>query len=525
MPPEAVAQTAIPANPPPALGLSPAWRSALIQLGIAVLGLLVLFRDDWATMARQWWNISTYNHVLLVPIIVGWLVWQRRADLAGLTPKAWWPGLVLAGGAALFWVLGAFADLTTARQLGVVALLIGTVLAILGPKIGAGLAFPLGYLLFLVPVGDEIVPALQMITATITIALVRMSSIPAVIDGVFIDTPAGLFEVAEACSGVKFLVAMVAFGVLVANLCFVSWRRRMLFMATCVIAPVLANGVRAWATVYAAQIWGAEAAAGFDHIVYGWFFFATVMGLILFGSWRFFDRDAEAPMINAAAIDTSPLLNRLARLGIAPMATLALLAGFMLASQAWAGAANALVADVPRQVRLPEVPGWKRVAYTPRVWWHPRANGSDHRLLGRYQDANGHEVDVFVALYSRQSEGREAGGFGEGALTPDSEWSWQSPGPRAGGAKSDRLLANSRVERLALTWYVTGDLVTGSNARLKLATMQDRLLLRPRPTMLLIFSSEQAPEHDAAKSIEAFRAASGPIGGWMKRIEAAAGAR
>jgi len=43
---------------------------------------------------------------------------------------------------------------------------------------------------------------------------------------VFIDTPAGLFEVAEACSGVKFLIAMTAFGVLASNVCFVGWKRR-----------------------------------------------------------------------------------------------------------------------------------------------------------------------------------------------------------------------------------------------------------------------------------------------------------
>jgi len=524
MPPEALAPASL-CHEQSGYGLTPAWCAALKRLTPALIALLLLFREDWLAMARQWWNISTYNHILLIPVIVGWLVWQRRQDLSRLAPTPWWPGLVLAGGAALFWVLGAFADLSTARQLGVVAMLIGTVLALLGPKVGAGLAFPLAYLLFLVPAGDEIVPALQMITASITIGLVRMSSIPAVIDGVFIDTPAGLFEVAEACSGVKFLVAMVAFGVLVANLCFVSWRRRALFLSTCVIAPVLANGVRAWATVYAAQIWGAEAAAGFDHIVYGWFFFATVMGLILAGAWRFFDRSADAPMIDAAAIEDSPVLDRLAGLRAKPLVALALLAGFMLASQAWAHAGNAQSAVVPDKVRLPEVPGWKRVAFTPRVWWHPRANGSSHRLLGRYVDDEGHVVDVFVALYARQSEGREAGGFGEGALMPDSEWSWQSPGPEAGGAKSDRLLAHGRVERIALTWYVAGDLVTGSNARIKLATMQDRLLLRPRPTMLLIFSTEQSPDHDAAASLTAFRTAAGPVGDWMARIAATAGKR
>jgi exosortase len=60
--------------------------------------------------------------------------------------------------------------------------------------------------------------------------LLALSGIPASLDGVFITTPTGYFEVAEACSGVQFLIAMAAYGVLVANLCFRSWTRRLLFV-------------------------------------------------------------------------------------------------------------------------------------------------------------------------------------------------------------------------------------------------------------------------------------------------------
>src|SRR5687768_671118 len=171
---------------------------------------------------------------------------------------------------------------------------------------------------FLVPFGDEMVPALQAVTAEMAVALTHASGVPAVIDGVFIDTPAGLFEVAEACSGVKFLVAMVALGALVAHLCFANLKRRALFMAAAVVVPVLANGVRAWGTIYIAQSQGVEFAAGFDHIVYGWIFFALVMAAVLGASWRFFDRSPEDPLIDAAALEASPVLARLSPLRRGP---------------------------------------------------------------------------------------------------------------------------------------------------------------------------------------------------------------
>jgi exosortase A len=491
------------------------WRAATMRLGLAWLALIACFYSDWAAMAGQWWNSSTYTHILVVPAIVAWLVWTRAPQLAKLSPRPWWPGLLLFAGSALLWLLGQFAGFSTASQAGAVAMLIGTALALLGPKVCAGLIFPLAYMAFLVPFGDELVPALQLITAKLTITLVGLSGVHAVIDGVFIQTPAGLFEVAEACSGVKFLIAMVAFGVLVAGVCFRSWPRRIAFMALTVVIPILANGVRAWATIFVAQYVGAEKATGFDHLVYGWIFFALVMVVTLALAWKFFDRAADDPMLDADEIERSRLLTTLERRTVTPVTALVCLAAVGIVAVAWSNAADRLRAPLPAQVVLPEVAGWQHVTYAPLVRWAPRARGAEHRLLGRYRDTAGRQVDVFLAVYASQDEGKEAGGFGEGALTPGSPWAWIAPGPDAAGAKSDRLLGADRQGRLAQTSYRTGNVLTGSNLRLKLANIADRVVLRARPTMMLILSSEE-PHADA--SLRAFRASAGPLGPWMDRI-------
>ena len=501
-------------------GLTADWRTALIRLGIAWTVLFALFASDWAAMIAQWWNISTYNHMLLIPPIIAWLVHQRARQVAQLEPLCWWPGLIAVALATVLWALGALAGLDLFRQAGAVALIAASVLLLLGPKVFAGLLFPLFYLVFLIPFGEEFVPALQMITAALTIAMVKASGIPAAIDGVFIETPAGLFEVAEACSGVMFLVAMIALGALVANVGFRTWPRRAAFMSLCVVAPILANGVRAFGTVFAAQHVGAERAAGIDHLIYGWVFFALVIALILGLSWRFFDRGIDDPMIDPTAIADNPMLTALERQAIAPLWAGIALLGLIGAGLGWAHTADRQMARLPRQIDLPAVPGWHRVDYAPRVAWQPRAGGADHHLLGRYADAGGRQVDVFFALYAAQSDGKEAGGFGEGALREGSGWSWLGEGAALADAKSDRLRHETGVERLAVTSYRTGDLLTGSNAALKLANIRDRALLRPRTTMLLIVSSEQRFGASAAADVAAFRQAAGNIGPWMDRIAA-----
>jgi exosortase A len=292
--------------------LPAAWWLPLLQLALALAGLALLTRGDWGEMTRQWWNSSTCNHILLIPPILAWLVRLRWPELRKLQPQAWWPGLAWLGVGLLTWGLGRAAGVNLVAQLGAVAIVQSAIATVLGPRIVFGLLFPLAYMVFLVPFGDEIVPPLQAITAKMAVALTQASGVPASISGVFIDTPVGRFEVAEACSGVKFLVAMIALGTLVAHLCFRSRKRRAVFMAACAIVPVLANGVRAWGTIYVAQSRGVEFAAGFDHIVYGWFFFAFVMITLLAISWRYFDRAANDDFIDAEALVASPRLTRLA---------------------------------------------------------------------------------------------------------------------------------------------------------------------------------------------------------------------
>lgn len=419
----------------------------------------------------------------------------------------------------MLWLLGAFSGLDLARQLGAVGLLVATVPLFFGVRAAIVLAFPLFYAFLLVPIGEELVPALQLITAEITVALVEASGIPAHIEGVFIDTPAGLFEVAEACSGVKFLIAMVALGLLVSNVCFESWKRRALFMAACIVVPILANGLRAFATIWVAQWVGAARAVGFDHIVYGWFFFAIIVALVLAGAWRFFDRSPTAPLADIERIAASPLLDRLERLGGAPVTVLASLALIVGSVLVWSKAGEALRAELPDRAALPMVDGWTQSTVPAgALSWKPRAEGADMRLAGRYRDGEGHEVDVFVALYSSQGDGREPGGFGQGALPPEAGWSWHSHGPKFPDGTSELLRGDDGTIRQAVTWYVSGDLVTGSNAKLKLHSMADKLRLSERPTAMLILSSADRSPERATQAVRSFVGASGPPRWWMDRL-------
>jgi exosortase A len=481
--------------------VSALWRTHLIALGAVIFAVLILFARDVGDMANQWWNSSTYGHCLFILPLVGWLVWQRRDEVAQVEPRAWMPGLGMLGLAALGWLIGEAAGVALIRHAALVGMVQATILTILGPAALRSLLFPVFYLVFLIPFGDEFVAPMQTLTARMTMGLLHLANVPAHLDGVFITIPKGWFEVAEACAGVKFLIAMVAYGALVANVCFRSWRRRALFMMLCVIAPILANGVRAFGTIYAAHLTDVETATGFDHIVYGWFFFAFVMLLVMAVSWRFFDRrigDRWLTKVPRAVGRSRPIWS---------MAFAAI--GVVLLPLMWNGTVIAAGRQaLPGGVTLPEVAGWTVVPSMNSAPWVPRFDGADHRLYGHYRNAAGQSVDVGIALYAWQAEGRKIVGFAQGAIDPASKWAWAADTRAPAGGKGEAMRGPGKVTREAVTFYVLGGGATGDAMTVKLRTLKSRLFGGDQSAAVVIVSAQGV---SARPAIDAFLKSVGPV--------------
>lgn len=494
-----------------ARALSPAWAGGagwprqLRALAGLWLAILLLYWRDAADMVVIWWTSSTYGHCLFLPPIIGWLVWQRREGLRAITPRFWGPGLLWMALGAVFWLLGDAGSLGVIRHGALILLLQGAVAATLGPAVVRGLLFPLFYAFFMVPVGSELEPALQLLTARIAVALLHLFQVPAHLEGIFITIPTGYFKVAEACSGAKFLVAMTAYGVLVCNVCFRSWIRRALFLSGALLACLLANGVRAFGTIYVAHLTTIDAAVGFDHVVYGWLFFALVMVGVMAVAWPFFDRRPGDQLVDAEALAAIP-----AR-AVPPMpVALAVALALVLTPPLWSRVSTHWgSADLAPPV-LPQVAGWHRVATPMRAPWQPRFDGADHRVMARYADGQGHVVDLAIASFGWQQEGRELVGFGQGAADPEGDWSWTSPAWAPARARGEAIAAPGPILRHVVTFYrVGGSALTGSEATVKLETTKARLLGRDQRAIAILISAEEGEGAPADAAIRAFLAALG----------------
>jgi exosortase A len=267
--------------PPRTSAWSSAVKPAVPALALGLLAFGLMFHTEVVAAVGVWISSTAYNHCFLVIPIVAYLIWDRREVLVGAAPRpAPWVAIAALPIGAV-WFLADRVGIMEGRQLAAMALVELLFLAVLGWRLYYVLLGPLLYLFFLVPFGAFITPVLQDITTAFTTHGLDLLGIPNYTDAYTIEIPEGTFYIAEACAGLRFLIAAIAFGCLYALLMYRSWPRRLIFILISMVVPVIANGFRALGIVVLGHLLGSAQAAATDHVLYGWIFFSIVILLLV----------------------------------------------------------------------------------------------------------------------------------------------------------------------------------------------------------------------------------------------------
>lgn len=445
------------------------WLKALLLLGVLVL-LLVFAQWQLAQdMFAIWWRSKTFNHCLLIPLISGYLIYDRRQFVTTLRPQASVFGLLLLLGASVLLLLAELAGVAVAAHFALILSVQALAWTVLGTEICRRLLFPLLYLWFMVPFGEFLVPQLQDVTADMAVWLLRLFDIPVFRDGHFIALPNGDFLVEEACSGINYLIASLALGTVYAYLQYRSYRRRALFIALSTVVPIIANGVRAFGIILTAHLTNNEYAVGVDHLIYGWIFFGVVIFLLFALGRVFSDGGPDAPSIDAATVA----------------------AGARQPAAVWFGAL--LLIGLPGTLNrhdnansLQTLP----VAAWPAPWQQQSAEPLGAQLLGAadVQVLSDGQVEVIVGVFPNDARGHELVND-KHRLYDKQRWRrLQADARLLSGVDADGLrLGNPAGETLLVhTLYVFADTVQGVAWRAKWQQMQARLARRPAPALYLI---------------------------------------
>jgi len=322
------------------------WWVAGSILVLGIVSFCAGFRTELVRAVQVWNESTAYNHCFLILPISLYLIWERRDALLTRAPEpAGWP-LLLMVPAGFVWLLADRAALMEGRQLVAMTLFQLFVLAVLGFKAWRVIAFALLYLYFLVPFGAFLTPAMQDFAARFAVGGLHRLNIPVYSDGFNIEVPGAKFLVAEACAGLRFLIASIALGTLYGYMMYRSWLRRAAFIAVSVVIPVLANGLRVLGIVVLGYFLGDAQAAVADHLIYGWVFFSLV-SLILIMLGLPFRQPMVAFPIEHADMGKAPRLQtaRTASIWIASIAFIALLHSSLLQAGPVAAAFGSAIAS------------------------------------------------------------------------------------------------------------------------------------------------------------------------------------
>ena len=207
------------------------WRLPLIAC-LLLWGLVLgVYHQTAMDIVDVWERSNSYAHGWFVPPITLWLMWRRRDEVWARAPAAGFTGLLALALCAMLWVAGRLLAVNAAMQFAVAGMLIAVVPACVGWRAARPWAFPLLFLLLAVPFGDFMLPQLMDWTADFTVLAVRWTGIPVYREGLHFVIPSGSWSVAEACSGIRYMVASVMAGCLYGYLYFRSTWLRVAFLA------------------------------------------------------------------------------------------------------------------------------------------------------------------------------------------------------------------------------------------------------------------------------------------------------
>ena len=262
------------------------WPLSLVLAAMAAGVLNVV--PFWVGLRQMWdaWiNVPEYSFGILIPPITAFLIWQQKDRLERMRFSGSWLGLVLvfAGGAIL--VVAQLATVFVLTQYAYFVTLYGLALALLGWPAFRLIVAPLLLLLLTVPLPQfafaNLSMDLQLLSSSLGVDFMRLFNVTVLLEGNVIDLGGYQLQVAEACSGLRYLFPLMTLGLLMAYFYKGAlWKRIALFLSSVPIT-VLMNSLRVGTIGIMVEHWGIGMAEGFLHEFQGWALFMVSMALML----------------------------------------------------------------------------------------------------------------------------------------------------------------------------------------------------------------------------------------------------
>lgn len=249
-------------------------------LPLALLFVATLYWTVVPKLVHDWWDDPNFSHGFLVPLFSAWLIWERRAELRAFASKrTLLPGIFLVLlGVAMLIVGKAGGEYFTMRS-SLVFVTGGLFWIVFGGEGFRLCLFPLAFLFFMVPIPyilyDAIAFPLKMIASWFGEHSLNFVGVPVFREGNIMFLPNIQLEVADACSGIRSLMSLMALAAAMAYFMTLGITRRGVLFLSAVPVSIATNSLRIFVTGILSYKFGQKAAEGFFHEFSGWIVFLS----------------------------------------------------------------------------------------------------------------------------------------------------------------------------------------------------------------------------------------------------------
>lgn len=218
----------------------------------AVTAFLLVYLPIIYELITNWYDDPNYSHGFLIPVISAYLIWRKRQELIDIPKSVTGSGLILVIAGVLLYILGNAASEYFTVRFSMIVVLFGLVLYYLGAEVMRCVWFEILFLLFMIPVPYVIYFSatfpMQLLASKVTVFLLDGLGMPVIRQGNIIHLANQSMEVAEACSGMRSLVSLLALGAIYSYLTQKHLAGKILLFLSTIPVAVIGNIFRVFLT-------------------------------------------------------------------------------------------------------------------------------------------------------------------------------------------------------------------------------------------------------------------------------------
>ena len=257
----------------------------ITKIGICLLFLGILYYSVFKSMVYDWLHLPDFSHGFLIPFISLFLVWERSAKLYSLSLSPKNSGVVLIIFGLFLLLVGNLAVESFTMRFSFLIVLSGIFLFLLGWTHLKLLLFPIVFLIFMIPIPSilmlKIILPMQLFASKVATAFLQQLGISVLREGNIIHLADTTLEVAEACSGIRSLISLLALGTIFSYFSTKILWQRIILVLSCFVIAIFVNALRVSATAVLANTYGISVAEGFFHDFSGYMLFLVTLALLV----------------------------------------------------------------------------------------------------------------------------------------------------------------------------------------------------------------------------------------------------